>query len=127
MISNIFIDHILSKVCVDYVGCFPADHIPVRKLLRRKKFCVIVNLSESNLPGTHFICIKKTSHREVAYFDSYAYPPFVSEIVLLLKKLRKKSGCRIWRCKTKIQADNSVYCGFFLYGILPQRKRPSKM
>ena len=112
MVSNIFIDQVLSKISQDFVGTFSCDRIPIERLLKKKKFCIIVNLSENDFPGTHYIAIKKTV-REVLYFDSGGMKAFISEICDFLKKIKRSQRVKLWQNTTKIQDDSSLFCSFY--------------
>lgn len=91
-----------------FEGVYPADHIPPSLTHRKRDFCIIVNLSELNFPGTHFVAIMKKKN-SVLYFDSAGMPCFIPEICKFIAtfKLPIKS------LHKKLQSDQSVYCAFY--------------
>ena len=119
MLTNLYISDVLSKVSPNFQGVYSSDTIPVKKLRRLKNFCIVVNLSKINQPGTHFVAVLKLGSKAVIYFDPYGLPCFVQDICKFMKSLKVP----IVDKKIKLQHDQSVYCGFFtiLFCIVHQK------
>ena len=66
-ISNIYIDRLMEKISSSFRGTFSIDKIP---MFKQERFSIIVNLSQENEKGAHFIAIS-VSKNVVVYFDSY--------------------------------------------------------
>ena len=96
----------------NFRGTFASDNIPpTRKCYYRESF--IVNLDESNMPGSHWIAItfrrEKNGSRSCFYFDPLADQTINANISIYISKFSD----RICRNVVKIQDDKSVYCGLF--------------
>ena len=72
----------LLKTINQFQGVFPSDKLPKNP----PKGFYIVNLDPSTKPGSHWVAIHIISHKKAEYFDSYAYPPFVPNLVKFLER-----------------------------------------
>ena len=63
--SNIFINNLL-KDYRNFIGCFSKDQIP---LIENNK-SIIMNLQNSNQPGSHWIALKRVNNI-IYVFDSF--------------------------------------------------------
>ena len=55
-----------------FLGTFPADHIPVP---REFPASLVVNMDNSNLPGSHWVAMFFPTPSRVVYYDSYGIMP----------------------------------------------------
>ena len=107
-ITNNFIDSFLSPLCSIFKGTYPCDLLPI--ISTKKRYCIIVNLSSSNKPGSHFISLYFIPKNNICvYFDSLGLPCFDKNIInhiLFLKYKMIDPGIQI-------QDVTSKYCGFY--------------
>lgn len=69
-----------------------------------KDEAAIINLDDSDGPGTHWVCYKKRGNK-VLYFDSYGDLPPPKELIRYLK------GCEIKYNFDRYQDFDTFYCG----------------
>lgn len=118
-VTNGYLEKISKKILgSEFLGVFPCDAHPKT---RRKNFYVIFNLSKHNETGSHFVCISKKDNI-LTYFDALGTSLTNNYIKNFIKKLIK-SPVVLLDLKTKIQADNSDFCGFFCLGFLISQKK----
>ena len=107
-ITNIFIDSILFSLCSIFKGTFPCDLLPI--ISSKERYCIIVNLSTSDKPGSHFISLYLIPRANICvYFDSLGLPCFDKNIInhiLFLKYKMIDPGIQI-------QDVTSKFCGFY--------------
>lgn len=114
-LTNQYVDnvcHILLKhkfLCVSSYDKFPS------KLNGSEPTSFIINLSNSNEQGSHFVCIYLTKY-SIEYMDSYGLAPFLPRIQSFIKKHQMKRKY-IYNNKC-IQSMNSYFCGFYCIGFL---------
>lgn len=106
-ITNIYIQYILSKYCTNFGGVFSSDTIP-RKLAEQDEFGIVVNLSDADDKGTHFIAVVSLKTHTL-YIDSYGQPCEDDDICNFLSKLDKP----VYYNTRQIQSYESNFCGFF--------------
>ena len=111
-LSNRFLQTFLSVQCDNFVGVYPVDKVPPR-LWEEKPCCGIINLSEAHLPGSHFVAFFIDKQKVLWYFDSFALPPPIHNVhlILFLKKWmkNKKIKCVL---SEPIQDFQSLFCGW---------------
>ena len=90
----------------NFRGLFMRDALPKRP---RRNECGILNLDDSNGPGTHYCCFLKNGKDKI-YFDSYRLSP-PTELVKYL-------GDPVYYSSERIQPDNEVFCGHLCLYIL---------
>ena len=100
-LSNIFINNLL-KDYKNFMGCFSKDQI---KLIENNK-SIIINLQDSNQPGSHWIALKRVNNT-IFVFDSFG----IGYIPVGIFKVYKnhKIITNIYR----IQDISSNLCGMF--------------
>lgn len=94
----------LSKYGSDiphFRGVFMTDELPKKPW---KNESAIVNLDDSDGPGTHWVCYRKRG-KHVLYFDSYGDLPPPEELVRYLK------GCEIRYNFDRFQKFDTFVCG----------------
>ena len=99
--SNIFINNLL-KDYKNFVGCFSKDQIEL--IENNKSF--IINLSNSNEPGSHWIALKRVNNA-IFIFDSFGIGYLLIRIFKVFKNF--KIITNIYR----IQDISSNLCGMF--------------
>ena len=99
--SNIFINKLL-KDNKNFIGCFSKDQI---KLIKNNK-SIIVNLQNSNQPGSHWIALKRVKN-SIFIFDSFGIGYLPIGIFKVYKNY--KIITNIYR----IQDISSNLCGTF--------------
>ena len=110
-LKNKDLDYFGKKILKkNFLGVFSSDLYPLR---RRKKFFLIFNLSKHYQRGSHFIAIAKVGE-SVIYFDPLGKKCSNIGILKYLLKLKSKMKYN----KTKIQSDESIFCGFFCLAFL---------
>ena len=100
-LSNIFMNNSL-KDYKNFIGCFSKDQI---SLIENNK-SIIINLNNSNQPGSHWIALKRVNNT-IYVFDSFA----IGYLPLGISKVFKnfKMITNIYR----IQYISSNLCGMF--------------
>ena len=104
-LSNVYIDKIMKKFSKIYGGCYSVDNFPKNL---KPPFCIIINLSKHNKPGTHFVSVLQTTTKTF-YFDSFGIVCFVNNICNFIEK----NHSVIYQNLKTIQHHNSLFCGFF--------------
>ncbi len=94
----------------DFLGVFPCDVIPNSK---KRRTCVIFNLSKHDEAGSHFVAIIK-HERKIVYFDSFGKQ---CENKYLNKYIHNYK-LPIEYNKNQIQDDNSSLCGYYCFYFL---------
>ena len=94
-----------------FLGVFSSDLYPSKR--KKKMFFLIFNLSKHYQKGSHFIAIAKLG-KKVIYFDPLGKKCTNIGILKYLLDLKLK----IKYNKTKIQSDESIFCGFFCLAFL---------
>jgi hypothetical protein len=95
-------------------GVFSIDKIP--RILKEKHF-IIVNLSPSNLPGSHWIAIIRSEKNTLEIFNSLG----VSTLDNLTPYFKFPNNFELIYNEEKFQSDLSVHCGFFCIYFIVQR------
>lgn len=81
-----------------------------------KNLSFIINLSDCNEKGSHFVAIYVSSNK-IYYFDSYGLPPFSPEIKKFIKK--NKINGRTFKYNSQlIQNKDSIFCGYYCIAFL---------
>jgi len=107
-ISNIYIENVFRQLPVKYWnGVYSADTIPIE--LANQDFSIIVNFSNYNEPGTHFITLTQIKG-QMFLFDSLA-TPYVYLPRQLQNIMNEKNGTYLLR--HPIQDILSQFCGFY--------------
>lgn len=107
MTTNIYIDNILSNVSTDFKGVFSSNNIPL-SLVKESCFNIVVNLSQKNEIGSHFICIIRHP-KKVMYIDPLGGKCFIPEICTFLLMLQVPISYQ----KHAVQDINSNFCRFY--------------
>lgn len=123
-LTNCYVDSVCHWLLKHKFLCVKSyDKFPLQ--IRSQKPCsLIINLSSSHEPGSHFVCIYITK-KTVEYMDSYGLPPFRSRIQNFIKKLSKKRKY-IFNNKC-IQPMDSFFCGFYCIGFLISKDKKKTM
>ena len=100
-LSNIFINNLL-KDFRNFIGCFSKDQL---SLIENNK-SIIINLNNSNQPGSHWIALKRVDN-VIYMFDSFSIEYLPIGIFKTFKNL--KIITNIYR----IQDISSNLCGMF--------------
>lgn len=94
-----------------YVGCYPADKIPS---IKNYPSSFVVNMDNSNEPGSHWVAMFLPNKEHVYYFDSFGLIPQNANISKYLKHFK-----HVTRQTFVIQSLTSNVCGvyvvFFIY------------
>ena len=99
--TNIFINNLL-KDYKNLIGCFSKDQIP---LIENNK-SIIMNLQNSNQPGSHWIALKRVNNT-IFVFDSFGIGYLPISVFKVFKNF--KIITNIYR----IQDISSNLCGLF--------------
>ena len=114
-VSNIYLKSVLNKTLnrSAFTGVFSSNTLPIRKLNKSPDFFIIVNLSPTDAPGTHFVClVKRRNTNVVMYYDSLALSlEFIAPN--LRSTIGKLEGKIVKMLQQPVQDVNSVFCGFF--------------
>ena len=87
-------------------GVYSGDNLP-----KRKNGAYVINLDEYADIGTHWIALY-VKNNKITYFDSFGVEHVPKEIKRFIK--HKSIKTNIFR----IQADNSIMCGYFSIGFI---------
>lgn len=87
-----------------YAGCFPSDAL---RLPLKYPSAAVINLDESDQPGSHWVAVYMKSPTSIYYFDSYGLEPF-GKIENFLRNFthRTVNNCIV-------QSVNSDVCGHY--------------
>ena len=102
----------ISSYCLKkFIDVIPSDFLVPLTLKANEQY--IINLSDSNSKGTHFVALSiKDDH--IIYFDSFGMDCTNHYIISKLIESRKN----LVISKTPIQAINSYFCGYFCLAFL---------
>lgn len=89
-----------------YLGTFPADRIPK---VTSYPSSMVVNMDNSNLPGSHWVAMFVPSRDTIFYYDSFGVPPYNKNIQKFLKQFR-----RVEVNRTTFQSMISDVCGYYV-------------
>jgi hypothetical protein len=84
-------------------GVFPSDRLPDRP----KRGIYIINFDPSHKPGIHWVAVSVLNSERAEYFDSYAFPPSVADIITFLKPFK------VVESFVRLQNYQSDLCGEF--------------
>ena len=87
-------------------GVYSRDNLP-----RIKDGACVINLDEYSDIGTHWVSLRANNSNNVTYFDSFGVEHIPKEIKTFIGNKNIKTN--IFR----IQAYDSIMCGYFLYWI----------
>ena len=104
-LTSAYIEKFLQMYCRNFHGIFSPDTLPIQTVGPGTLVC---NLSNSDLPGSHFISII-IRDSEVLYIDPFG-TPCENELISNFMKLMKKP---IKYNSSMVQALSSSFCGFF--------------
>ena len=92
-----------------FTGVYSRDNLP--KTIKNGAY--VINLDEYADVGTHWIALY-VKNNEVIYFDSFGVEHVPKEIIMHPNIGDKNIKTNIFR----IQADNSIMCGYFCIGFI---------
>lgn len=110
--------------CKSFRGVFMADTIPrnisnellpLQKKRRRRRngehlgWGIIINLDESNKPGSHWVAFWLNNDQTGEYFDSFGSPPPTN----VSQALIKLAPTQIVYSKNSLQHEQSSSCGLY--------------
>lgn len=90
-----------------FKGVFPCDMLPKRISVPAG---FIINLSNHNSRGSHWVALYINEHREAEYFDSFGFPPRQKEIIQFIKLNSRSLSFN----NKQIQHISSNKCGKFV-------------
>ena len=108
-LTSIYLDKLSNYCLKHFVNVIPCDYLPKYSLEPNMQF--IINLSDSNTPGSHFVAIS-CHDNYITYFDSFGLECTNSWILSHLK------NHSIIQSNTQIQSLSSMFCGFFCLSFL---------
>jgi hypothetical protein len=97
----------------EFLGVFALNRIPMRKIPLTRNVKFIANLDADNLPGSHWVAVKRTNGQGF-YFDSFGrIPPL--EIQLWLAR-----NCTLWTYNRQVvqSKKNEILCGYLCIAFL---------
>ena len=104
-----------------FLGVFPIDCLPSRKLVVHFPLLLIINTNASNLPGQHWKAVYISKQRHCEVFDSLALP-----VSLRLEQWMNEFSKRWSISKLTIQNPLSPTCGaYVLYYVMCRLKHNS--
>lgn len=107
-ISNIYIKDLLMPRTKKFKNVYACDDIP-SSLRNKKTFSIIVNLSKSHEPGTHWVAIFKDKDRLI-YYDPIGFPLVNKYIKDFLQSFKQNWEYNLF----EYQCIQSKLCGFFV-------------
>lgn len=108
-LSTLDINNFLSSdknVALIFKGCYPADKLPDKFTLPAG---FIVNTQTSKEKGEHWVSIYINKNRVCEYFDSYGFPPLISQHKMFIQTHSKKMIFN----KQTLQSLYSSICGHY--------------
>ena len=115
-------DNLARLACGDeYAGVYSSDKIPARRLAKKPRFIVIVNLGSSRNPNGHFVTLVGRPST-VLYLDPYGLPSVVESV----NKFLEACGRKVENDFGQVQRFSSKYCGLYalLFAAYHSRKKP---
>ena len=113
-LSNHFLENFLLPKCENFIGVYPVDRVPLN--LWGRCCSAIINLSEADHPGSHFIAIYIDRDNVLWYFDSFALlPPIYNSH--LFDFLKKWIRCGKMKCVLSL-AQSKILIRYFVAGTL---------
>lgn len=139
-VSNNYLEHVLRTYCSDFMGVYSSDNIPVRKLVKLRRYSIVCNLSPADHPGSHFISVTCGDSGIVTLCDPLILPPQVSPHIANFlvaacmgaskvwgqqrgrrrrrrqgqrKRFKKRRGEILMVPAQAVQHAKSKFCGFF--------------
>ena len=103
-----------------FLGVFPIDLLPIRKI--KRPCSIICNTDSSDQSGTHWVALFLPKIGKIEYFDSFGMKPMNDEIY---KFILMNGGQYIHNDK-QIQSNNSDTCGKFCIFFILFRTRNLK-
>src|SRR5689334_18280925 len=103
------IDRVLRQNAVTrkyFLGTFPADKIPKPD---RYPASLVVNMDNSDKPGSHWVAMFMPSSQTIFYYDSFGIQPSNKNIQKFLRAFD-----HVERNTTTFQSIDSDICGFFV-------------
>lgn len=125
MLTNLYIEDILSKLIPNFGGVWSSNNIPD---LSETCSSVVVNFSKKGMIGTHFIAFKLHRKNHVYIIDSVNthFDVLPEDIRNWMKGQGKKSFIKYY--DRKIQSDSSEFCGFYtIYALLELDKKSRRL
>ena len=107
MISNDYIEQVLSRTSSTFRGCYASDFLP-RHNYRDLPASLVINTSRHSIPLGHFVSIYETDHC-LYFMDSLGLEPWVETVTHFIER----SGKPVVYNTTPIQSPQSPYCAFF--------------
>ena len=107
IVCSDFLHQFLTIFCSNFQGVYAKDTIPDH-LTEKNRFSIVVNLSPSNHPGSHFVSIIRQKDT-LLYFDSLILP-IPKEVSNFIKKLKVSNAKRNFH---QIQDESSDFCGYY--------------
>ena len=116
ILSNFDLENILNNLQIQCYGIFFKNQLPTQA----KKGNYIINMSNSDTNGSHWVCFIIKDAKTCYYFDSFATPPPLE----VMKFCGKRT---IIYNDIQIQANTSTCCGWFCVGFLLHAKLKDKL
>jgi len=108
-IHTILTSNALTRNCFE--GVYALEEIKGKVI--KNNSGIIVNLSKSTEPGTHWVSIFKPFKGPTEYFDSFALGPWIKqEIIDFLPELFLYNGKRL---QSEISTACGQYCIYFIF------------
>ena len=121
-LTNEYVENLMKCISPspeNFKYVLPCDYflqeIKRNKAKLKKGYCYIINLSESNHSGSHFVAVFFTSKTTAEYFDSYAMPFSIDKNLVEAFDIGR---LEIQQFGKRIQSQNSQFCGIFCVAYL---------
>ena len=91
----------------EFLGVFALNRIPIQPVPVNKNVKFIINLDPDDLPGSHWVAVRRTEGRGF-YFDSFGrVPPLEIQNWLV-------QNCHVWTYNPIVvqKKSNKVICGY---------------
>ena len=120
-LSSIYIEN-LMKICIlnikKFIGVLSCDIFLDMTKNDKIKLSpgqgIILNLSSSNHPGSHWVAIFTNADGDAEFFDSFGVALFDSKIIEALQL----QNLKVVNFEKMIQDQNSIFCGFYCVAYL---------
>ena len=107
-LTNKYVEDVCNLVLRhNFIGTYPIDLFPFKTDIK-KPYSMVINLSTSEEPGSHFIAMY-ISNNKIEYFDSYGLPPISYRILEFINNNNYIHN------NLTIQNMNSTHCGYYCY------------
>ena len=111
-----------SKLRKHFMGVYPFESLPVKKMVEKQCFIFNNNISSVKREG-HWLALHKTNEQTIEFYDSFGFPP---EFYGLIKKYPVLKNYTMVYHNKDLQPIASETCGLYCIYFISMRARGHK-